>query len=60
MKLKLYNTQRCPYARRTRIVLYEKGVEFETNEVDLENKSEEFLEASPTGMTGTQSTSQTS
>jgi glutathione S-transferase len=49
MKLKLYNTQRCPYARRTRIVLHEKGVDFETHEVDLANKSEEFLGASPTG-----------
>src|SRR5215208_8388239 len=49
MKPKLYNTQRCPYARRTRIVLHEKGIDFETHEVDLANKSEEFLEASPTG-----------
>ncbi len=49
MRVKLYNTQRCPYARRTRMVLHEKGVEFETDEVDLENKSEEFLKASPTG-----------
>ena len=49
MRVKLYNTQRCPYARRTRIVLHEKGVEFDTYEVDLENKSEEFLKASPTG-----------
>jgi glutathione S-transferase len=49
MKPKLYNTQRCPYARRTRIVLHEKGVDFETYEVDLANKSEEFLAASPTG-----------
>jgi glutathione S-transferase len=49
LRVKLYNTQRCPYARRTRIVLHEKGVEFETYEVDLENKSEEFLKASPTG-----------
>jgi hypothetical protein len=24
MNVKLYNTQRCPYARRTRIVLHEK------------------------------------
>ena len=49
MRVKLYNTQRCPYARRTRMALHEKGVEFETYEVDLENKSEEFLKASPTG-----------
>ena len=28
MKPKLYNTQRCPYARRTRIVLHEKGMAF--------------------------------
>src|SRR5215204_237785 len=31
------------------MVLYEKGVDFETYEVDLSNKSEEFLNASPTG-----------
>ena len=49
MKPKLYNTQRCPYARRTRIVLYEKRIDFDVHEVDLENKSEEFLKASPTG-----------
>ena len=49
MKPKLYNTQRCPYARRTRIVLYEKGIDFDVYEVDLSNKSEEFLAASPTG-----------
>ena len=49
MKPKLYNTQRCPYARRTRIVLHEKGIDFEVNEVDLSNKSEEFLSVSPYG-----------
>ena len=49
MKPKMYNTQRCPYARRTRIVLQEKGMDFEVHEVDLGNKSEEFLEVSPTG-----------
>ena len=31
------------------MVLHEKGVELETYEVDLENKSEEFLGVSPTG-----------
>jgi glutathione S-transferase len=49
MKPKLYNTQRCPYARRTRIVLYEKQIDFDVYEVDLSNKSEEFLSVSPYG-----------
>lgn len=31
------------------MVLHEKGVSFETREVDLSDKSEEFLRASPTG-----------
>jgi glutathione S-transferase len=49
MKPRLYNTQRCPYARRTRIVLHEKGIDFDVYEVDLSNKSEEFLNVSPYG-----------
>jgi glutathione S-transferase len=49
MKPKLYNTQRCPYARRTRIVLHEKGIDFDVHEVDLSNKDEEFLSVSPYG-----------
>jgi glutathione S-transferase len=49
LKPKLYNTRRCPYARRTRIVLHEKGIDFDVHEVDLENKSEEFLSVSPYG-----------
>ena len=31
------------------MVLHEKGIDFEVNEVDLSNKSEEFLEVSPYG-----------
>lgn len=34
---------------RTRMVLHEKGIDFEVNEVDLSNKSEEFLGVSPYG-----------
>jgi glutathione S-transferase len=49
LKPKLYNTQRCPYARRTRIVLHEKGIDFDVHEVDLSNKDEEFLSVSPYG-----------
>jgi glutathione S-transferase len=34
---------------RTRMVLHEKGVDFDVYEVDLSNKSEEFLSVSPYG-----------
>ena len=34
---------------RTRMVLHEKSIDFEVNEVDLSNKSEEFLKVSPYG-----------
>jgi glutathione S-transferase len=34
---------------RTRMVLHEKAIDFEVNEVDLSNKSEEFLKVSPYG-----------
>jgi glutathione S-transferase len=34
---------------RTRMVLHEKGIGFEVREVDLSNKSEEFLSVSPYG-----------
>ena len=34
---------------RTRMVLHEKGLDFEVHEVDLSNKSEEFLSVSPYG-----------
>jgi len=49
VKVKLYSAKGCPFARRTRVVLHEKGTDFEVREVDFRNKSEEFLEASPTG-----------
>ncbi len=50
--IKLYSTTYCPYAWRSRIVLHEKGVEFETFEVDLHDKQEEFLEVSPKDVVG--------
>ena len=34
---------------RTRMVLHEKGIDFDVHEVDLSNKSEEFLSVSPYG-----------
>ncbi len=49
MNIKLYSAKGCPFARRTRVVLREKGVVFDAWEVDLRSKSEEFLQASPTG-----------
>ena len=49
MEIKLYSAEGCPFARRTRMVLHEKGADFEASEVDFRNKSEEFLRASPTG-----------
>ena len=49
MEIKLYSAKGCPFARRTRMVLHEKGANFEASEVDFRNKSEEFLRASPTG-----------
>ena len=49
MNIKLYSAKGCPFARRTRVVLHEKGIDFEASEVDFRNKSDEFLQASPTG-----------
>ncbi len=49
MNVRLYSAKGCPFARRTRMVLHEKGADFEAHEVDLRNRSEEFLQASPTG-----------
>jgi glutathione S-transferase len=49
VKVKLYSAKGCPFARRTRVVLHEKGIDFEASEVNFRNKSEEFLQASPTG-----------
>ena len=49
MEIKLCSAKGCLFARRTRVVLHEKGADFEASEVDFRNKSEEFLRASPTG-----------
>jgi RNA polymerase-associated protein len=45
----LYSTPFCPYGWSTRIVLHEKGVDFETFDVDLKSEQPEFLAVSPTG-----------
>lgn len=47
--MKLYMTYRSPYARKLRIALLEKNIEFEEESVDLFNRSEEFWELNPSG-----------
>src|ERR671938_542861 len=47
--LTLYDAARCPYCARVRIVLAEKGVEFETVEVDLDDRPAWIYEKNSTG-----------
>ena len=45
----LYDAPRCPYCARVRIVLAEKGVEYETVEIDLANRPDWIYEKNPLG-----------
>ena len=45
----LYSAARCPYAARARIVLAEKGLEFEIVEIDLSDRPDWLYEKNPTG-----------
>src|ERR671935_1677397 len=45
----LYDADRCPYCARVRIVLAEKGVEYETVLVDLDNRPDWIYEKNPLG-----------
>ncbi len=45
----LYSTPSCPYAQRTRLVLHEKGLDFEVVAIDLKQTPDWYLELSPTG-----------
>lgn len=47
--LKLYSAAVCPYAHRTRLVLLEKGLEYQEIEIDLNHKPANFQEISPYG-----------
>ena len=38
--MKLYDAPRCPYCARVRIALAEKGIEYETVEIDLRDRPE--------------------
>ncbi len=47
--IRLYSGTVCPYSHRCRIVLYEKGMDFEVIDVDLMNKSEDVAAINPYG-----------
>jgi RNA polymerase-associated protein len=47
--LTLYDAARCPYCARARIVLAEKGVEYETVEIDLTDRPAWIYEKNATG-----------
>jgi len=45
----LYDAARCPYCARTRIVLVEKGIAYETVEIDLSDRPSWLFEMNPAG-----------
>ncbi len=45
--MRLYSGTVCPYSHRCRIVLYEKGMDFEVIDVDLMDKSEDLAAINP-------------
>ena len=49
MKPILYSYRRCPYAMRARMALKYAGVELEHREIELRNKPQSMLVASPKG-----------
>jgi glutathione S-transferase len=46
-ELQIISATVCPFAQRTRMVLLEKGLEFEVVEIDLKNKPDWFNDVSP-------------
>jgi glutathione S-transferase len=49
MKPILYSYRRCPYAMRARMALQYSGIELEHREIELRNKPQSMLIASPKG-----------
>ena len=49
MSLVLYNAPRCPYVARVRIVLAEKGIDYEVVDVDLDDRPSWLYEKNPAG-----------
>ena len=45
----LYSGTTCPFSQRCRLVLFEKGMEFEVRDVDLFNKPEDISTMNPDG-----------
>ena len=45
----LYSYRRCPYAMRARMALKYASIEFEHREIELRNKPQSMLDASPKG-----------
>lgn len=45
--MRLYSGTVCPYSHRCRIVLFEKGMDFEVIDVDLMDKSEDLAAINP-------------
>jgi glutathione S-transferase len=48
-QIQIYSAILCPFAHRVRLTLIEKGVRFESIEIDPQNKPANFLEISPYG-----------
>ena len=48
-EVKVYSAVVCPYAHRSRLVLQEKGIDFDLIEIDLQNKPAGFTDISPYG-----------
>src|SRR5438034_5462898 len=54
----LYDADRCPYCARVRIVLAEKGIEYETVEIDLDDRPAWIYEKNPLGKRSEEHTSE--
>ena len=47
--MNLYSGTTCPFSHRCRIVLYEKGMDFQVIDVDLFSKADEIAVINPHG-----------
>ena len=49
LAMTLYSSDTCPRSHMVRTVLAEKGINYEVQQVDPENKSEDFIDLNPYG-----------